>query len=115
MKLYDIMKDVKQIFHIDETLRVYIYKDRIDFIDFTSKILDKDGNELVPDFYGKLFSVEYKDKIITIVEPQSLSFMTANNVSLYRYLCSLVHKEIEDLDSFPVIPEYEHEDLAQTL
>lgn len=115
MQLQELMKQVKSKFMVDEQLRVYIYKDRIDFIDFTSAVVDKKGEEIVPDFYGRLFSATYRDKVITVVEPQSLSMITPRNTELYKYLCDLIYTKIDDLDSYPVIPENEHEDLAQTL
>ena len=115
MQLQELMKQVKSKFMIDEQLRVYIYKDRIDFIDFTSAVVDEKGEKIMPDFYGRLFTITYNEKIISTIEPSSLSIITPRNTELYKYLCDLIYTKIDDLDSYPVIPENEHEDLAQTL
>ncbi len=100
MKLNEIMEQVKLKFHIDEKLQVHIYKDTIEFIEFTSGITNDSGIQLMSDFYGKLFIMYYENKRITAIEPQCLGLMTPRNIQIYNFLCDLINQTINDLDTY---------------
>lgn len=114
MQLHTLMKLVKNHFMVDEKLKVYIYEDRIDFIDYTSPIELPDG-ETLNEFNGRLITMYYRDSVIIAIEPQSLNLITPRNTGLYKFLCDLIETKIDDLKSYPVISEKDNEDLVQIL
>lgn len=114
MQLHTIMKLVKNNFMIDDELRVYIFKDRIEFIDFTPAI-EQDGELLMDDFYGKLFTIYYRDNIIIAIEHNCLSMITSKNTGLYKFLADLINQEIEDLNTYPVLRDKYDDDCYQKL
>ena len=114
MQLHTLMKLVKNHFMVDELLKVYVYEDRIDFIDYTGPVELPDG-ELMKEFNGMLLTMYYKDNTIISIEHHSLKLITPRNIGLYKFLCDLIDTKIDDLRSYPVIPEGTEEDLVQTL
>ena len=114
MQLHTLMKLVKNNFMVDEKLKVYIYEDRIDFIDYTSPVDLPDG-ETLKEFNGLLMTIYYRDTKIIALEPHSLSLITPRNKNLYSFLGDLIGQEINDLKSYPVISEKDNEDLVQVL
>lgn len=115
MQLHTLMKLVKNHFMVDEKLKVYIYEDRIDFIDYTSPIELPDG-ELLKEFNGLLITIYYKDTKIIALEPHSLNLITPRNTEIYKFLCDIIGAEIADLHKYTVIKNKdEEENLVQIL
>lgn len=101
MQLHTLMKLIKHNLQVDEELRVYIYTNRIEFIDFTSGFTQDDIT--VNDFYGKLLTIYYDEKTLEIksIMPQCLSLITPVNKDVYKYLADLIGKTIDDLNNYP--------------
>jgi len=114
MQLKTLMKLVKNNFMVDEKLKVYIYEDKIEFIDYTSPIELPNG-ETLKEFNGLLLTIYYRDNKIIALEPRSLSLMTPRNTGIYKFLCDIIGTEIDDLKSYPVISENDNKDLVQIL
>lgn len=113
MQLHTLLKLIKNNFVVDEELRAYIYKNRIEFIDFTSAII-QDGKQIMDDFYGLMFILYYdKDNTITSIEPTSLNLITSGNANMYKFLADLIGQQIGDLNSYPVVPDLD-EQIYQT-
>ena len=114
MQLHTLMKLVKNNFMVDEKLKVYIYEDRIDFIDYTSPIELPNG-ETLKEFNGLLLTMYYKDNKIIAIEHHSLNLITPRNTNLYKALCDLIDNEINDLQDYPIIQENSNKDLFLVL
>ena len=116
MQLHTLMKLIKNNFMVDEKLKVYIYEDRIDFIDYTSPIDLPDG-ELLKEFNGLLISLYTKENKIVAIEHHSLNLITPKNKNIYTFLCSLIETSITDLHKFPIITKdcTNEDDLVQIL
>lgn len=105
MKLIDIMKQIKDVFYVEDELRVYIYKDSIEFIDY----MEVEGLKPI---YGNLVSLNYKDNIITCIAHDSLILMNKTNIHIYQTLINLIGQHIDDLDDFAKL-ENEDQNITQ--
>ena len=99
MRLKTLMKLIKNNFMVDEELRVYIFADTIEFIDYTSAI-KQDDKEICSDFCGNLFTIYHKNNIILTIEHNCLKMITGKNRELYKFLVSLINQDIEDLNNY---------------
>lgn len=106
MKLKELMTQIKDKFQVDEQLRAYLYKDRIKFIDYTSKCVLKNGKKL-DDFYGNLMSIYLKENKISCIECNIINLITPANIEAINFLTSLINIEIEDYNSYKYLTSLE--------
>lgn len=101
MKLYDMMTVIKDKFKVEE-LRAYLYKDKIEFIDFTP------GYKGSKDFYGGLFTIYVDHNVIISIDNESMHFINDKNKDCISYLIGLIGTEIEGYQYFPKLDSIEN-------
>ena len=106
MRLYTIMKLIKNQFMVDEELRAYKYDDRIELFEYVSPV-EQDGKEVMKSMECRLMILYYNDKnIITAIEHNCLKLLNQRNKNLYKFLIKLIGEPIIDLDKYKCTYEY---------
>ena len=105
MQLQELLQLVKKNFLVDDELRAFIYKGKIEFIDYNEPVY-QNGNKIMEDFYGLLCVLYFDEKTfeITSIEPSCLRLITKVNCNLYSFLASLIGQYIDDINSYPRLP-----------
>lgn len=114
MELYDLLKQIKENFQVDETLRAYLYDNRIDLIDFTDEVELPNGQKLDA-FYGKLGSLILENNKISCIENNCINLITPANCEIFTFLASLIGVEITDYDSYAKLLNIRQLDLYQEI
>lgn len=108
MKLREFLKELRCKLLIDDNLKAYLYKDKIEIIDFTPGF-DLENGERIEDFYGHVLDIYLEDNKITIIEDRAMKMMTPVNKDTYIYLANLIGLEIEDYSDYEKLSN--HRDL----
>ena len=104
ISLEQLMKDLKREFIVDETLKAYLYENKIEFVDYTSPI-DLENGDKLEDFYGNLCTIYIdKENKISTIENSCINLITPVNVKVINFLTSLIGEEIEAYDQYPKLP-----------
>lgn len=114
MELYDLLKSIKEHFQVDETLRAYLFDNKIELIDYTSEVELPDGDKLDA-FFGNLGILYLEDNKITCIENNSIKLITPANCEIFAYLASLIGTEIIDYDSYAKLLDIRQQDLYQEI
>lgn len=115
MQLNTLLKLLKHGFHVDEELRAYIYKDRVEIVEHEPEITIV-GERVISEFNGLLCIIYYNDKnIITAIEPSSLSLLTTANKALYKTLIDFIGQDIADLKNYPILEDRYKSEIYQSV
>lgn len=112
MKLYELLNKVKEQFQVDESLRAYLYENKIELVDYTSEVELPDGRTIDP-FYGNLGTLCLQGNKITCIENNSIKLITPANCHIFAFLASLIDIEIEDYDNYAKLPSISQIDIYQ--
>ena len=106
MKLYELINQIKDVYPIEDEIQAYIYTNGyIKFVSVEYPVYDEDTHkEIYPKMHSLLFEMKHKDNVITLVEPNAMSFITPSNLKIHLILCSLINKTIDDLTDYPAYP-----------
>ena len=107
MQLKTLMKLVKNNFVVDDRLDVYIYTDRIEFVEHIDPIYkdDEDKELLLKEFNGRIFILYYTGNTITSIEHSCLRLINNTNKGLYEFLLGLINEKVDDIDKYSKITE----------
>lgn len=114
MELYELLNKIKQNFQVDETLRAYLFDNKIELIDYTEEIDLPDGHKLDP-FFGKLGTLYLQNNKISCIENNSINLITPANYEIFSFLASLIGTEITDYDSYAKLLDITQQDLYQEI
>lgn len=114
MELYELLNKIKQNFQVDETLRAYLYDNKIELIDYTEEIDLPDGHKLDP-FFGNLGTLYLQNNKISCIENKSINLITPANCEIFSFLASLIGVEITDYDSYAKLLDIHQLDLYQEI
>lgn len=114
MKLRELLRELKTKFLIDEILKAYLYKDRIEIIDYTSEYEYEDENKNIhkePDFYGRCITLYLKNNEINYIDPCCISYFTKANKNALIYLLNLIDTIIEDYNDYDKLEDKNKESI----
>lgn len=115
MKLHDILKEIKQVFEVDESLRAYLYSNKILLIDYTSEV-DIDDDHKLDAFYGRLGTIYLNENNeIKTIENECINLITPVNKDSLIHLCNLIGIQIEDYNDFPKLPNIKQINLYEEI
>lgn len=100
MKLKDLGKKIRDVYMVDDILKIYCYNDKINFVDYTSEYESSNG-EKIKACYGNILTLGIKNNKITYAENPSIGFITKSNKNTIIYIANLIGLDIEDYDQYP--------------
>lgn len=103
MKTSDFIKELKEHLPAIDTLRAYLYKDKIEVIDYTESF-ELDGIKEEP-FYGRVLTIYIEDNKVSVIKNHSFELITPANVEMLKYILSILGVELEDYENHNFNPD----------
>lgn len=99
MRLKELGQEISKVFIIEDTLKMYCYENKLEFIDYTPEYKLPNG-AIITESYAHFLTLNIKDNKVSCIENSSLTLITPSNKNMIKYLADLIGVEIEDYNDY---------------
>jgi hypothetical protein len=79
LKLKDLLLQLKKCLIVDDTLKAYLYKNKIEIIDYTPAISLEEADINLSEFYGHTIDLIIDNNVISSIDASTFSLFTPAN------------------------------------